>query len=70
MDVRTEWTDDAKTISLPTSSEDNKNGGEWRFNPSVLPTKGDRIVRARALPVCDNGTCKCQFCVYVRAQVY
>ena len=30
---------------------ENNNGGEWRFNPSVLRAKGDRSVRARALPV-------------------
>ena len=28
--------------------------GEWRFNPSVHWAKGDRSVRARALPVSDN----------------
>ena len=28
--------------------------GEWRLNPSVLRAKGDRSVRARALPVGDN----------------
>ena len=26
-----------------------------RFNPSVHRAKGDRLVRARALSVCDNG---------------
>ena len=31
-----------------------KMAGEWRFNPSVHRAKGDRLVRARALPVCDN----------------
>ena len=29
-------------------------GEEWRFNPSVLSSKGDRSVHARALLVCDN----------------
>ena len=28
--------------------------GEWRFNPSVHRAKGDRLVRARVLPICDN----------------
>ena len=28
--------------------------GEWRFNPSVHRAKGDRLMRARELPVCDN----------------
>ena len=28
--------------------------GEWRFNPSVHCAKGDRLVRARVLLVCDN----------------
>ena len=28
----------------------------WRFNPSVHRAKGDRLVRARMLPVCDNGS--------------
>ena len=28
--------------------------GEWRPNPRVLRAKGDRSVRARALPVGDN----------------
>ena len=32
----------------------NKNGGGWRFNSSVHLAKGDRSVRARALPACDN----------------
>ena len=27
---------------------------KWRFNPSVNRAKGDRLVRARVLPVCDN----------------
>ena len=30
--------------------------GEWRFNPSVHRAKGDRVVRARALSVCENET--------------
>ena len=29
--------------------------GEWRLNHRVLRAKGDRSVRARALPVGDNG---------------
>ena len=29
--------------------------GEWLFNPSVHKAKDDRLVGARALPVCDNG---------------
>ena len=28
--------------------------GEWRFNSSVHRAKGFRLVRARALPVCDH----------------
>ena len=28
--------------------------GEWRLNPSVHRVKGDRLVRARVLPVCVN----------------
>ena len=28
--------------------------GEWLFNPSLLRAKGDRSVRARALPICKN----------------
>ena len=28
--------------------------GEWRLNPSVHRAKGDRLVHARVLPVCDN----------------
>ena len=28
--------------------------GEWRFNPSLLRAKGERSVRAKALPVCNN----------------
>ena len=32
-----------------------KTAGEWRFNPSVLRAKGDRLMRARALSVGDNG---------------
>ena len=31
-----------------------KIAGEWRFNPSLHRAKGDRLVRARVLPVCDN----------------
>ena len=32
----------------------NKMAGEWRFNPSVHRAKGDRLVRATVLPVCNN----------------
>ena len=32
-----------------------KIASEWLFNPSVYRAKGDRLVRARVLPVCDNG---------------
>ena len=28
--------------------------GEWRLNPSVHRAKGDRLVCARMLPICDN----------------
>ena len=28
--------------------------GELRVNPSVHRAQGDRLVRARMLPVCDN----------------
>ena len=31
-----------------------KMAGEWRFNPSVHRANGDRLVRARVLPVCNN----------------
>ena len=27
---------------------------EWRFNLSVRRAKGDRLMHARVLPVCDN----------------
>ena len=33
--------------------------GEWRFNPCLHRAEGDRLVRGRVLPVCDND-CGCR----------
>ena len=38
-----------------------KLAGEWRFNPSVHREKGDRLVRARVLPVCDHASPNANF---------
>ena len=58
-DGRTEGRKDGmpKTMSLRFSSKRRgtiKMAGEWQFDPSMHQAKGDRLVRARVLSVCNN----------------